>query len=76
MLKHVACYFQGTIILYLFSKQTGKVANFSNQLLPNNDVFLLSSFWLANDAFLARRLFLSFGKEKKTCISSQMKLHA
>ena len=41
----------GTIVLYTFSKQTGKVENFSTQQLPKNDVFLMSFFSLGNDAF-------------------------
>ena len=39
------------IVFCLFSKKTGKEENFSTQQLPKNDVFLMSLFSLANDAF-------------------------
>ena len=40
-----------TVVLCLFSKQTGKVEFFSTHQLAKNDVFLMSLFSLANDAF-------------------------
>ena len=40
-----------TIVLCLFSKQTGKVENFSTKQLSKNDAFLMSFFSLCNDAF-------------------------
>ena len=40
-----------TIVLCLFSKQTGKEENFSPQQFPGNDIFLMFLVGLANDTF-------------------------
>ena len=49
----------GTLVLCLFSKQSGKAETFSQQQLPKNDVFLTCIIILGNDAYQSGILNLS-----------------